>query len=390
MQRREFALLCLGIAAIYVPLSLFPAPDIRIFLVPWLRHIEQAGPIAAFAHPFSNYSPPYLYLLSLASLLRLPELATIKLLSVAGVCWLAWCVGRLAAALDRDPLPAAAITFVIPTVILNGPVLGQCDTFWAGCSVLAVAAAIQSRAGSMAVWAGLGFAFKAQAAFLAPFCLSFVIRKRAWAVVVIPPLVYLAAIIPAWLAGWPLIDLLTVYAHQAAHRSLLSYAPNLWAIPASLYLFDLPHGLVFVAAALAAIAATAYVVLIARNELSESALDAALLSALLIPYLLPNMHERYFFLADILAFMAAYVRRDRISFVIAALVQAGSLLSIIGYVWFLFGPLMAERVLNAVGSLAMTAAVFMSAAVALVSSELLRHRGPKLQKSVSSEASGIL
>jgi Gpi18-like mannosyltransferase len=390
MRRREFALVCLGIAAIYVPLSLFPAPDIRIFLSPWLRHIEQAGPIAAFAHPFSNYSPPYLYLLSLASLLHLPELAAIKLLSIAGICWLAWCVSRLAAAFDRDPLPAAAITFLLPTVILNGPVLGQCDTIWAGCCVLAVAEALKNRASKMAVWAGIGFAFKAQAAFLVPFCLAFVIRKRAWAVMLIPPSMYLAAILPAAFAGWPLADLLTIYAHQAAHPSLLSYAPNLWAIPTSLYLFDLAQGLAFVAAASAAIAAAGYVILVARGDGDLSPLDAALLSALLIPYLLPNMHERYFFLGEVLAFTAAYVRRDRISLVVAVLVQFGSLLSIIGYVWFLFGSLMAERLLNAVGSLAMTAAIFISAAIVLASSGLARQRDRKPHMKGNSEAGGIL
>jgi len=389
MRRREFALVCLGIAAIYVPASLFPAPDIRIFLTPWLRHIEQFGPIGAFAHPFSNYSPPYLYLLSLASLLHWPELAAIKLISVASVCWLSWSVSRLAAAFESDPLPAAAITFVIPTVILNGPVLGQCDTIWAGCCVLAVASAAKGRSGSMGAWAGLGFAVKAQAAFAAPFCLAFVIRKRTWAVILIPPLIYLAAILPASLAGWPITDLLTIYARQASHPSLLSYAPNLWAIPTSLYLFDLPHGLAFLAAVLTAVAAAGYVVLVARNGAGGGPLETALLSALLMPYLLPNMHERYFFLADVLAFVAAYVRRDRISFLIAVLVQLGSFLSTIGYVWFLFGSLMGERVLNAVGSLAMTAAVVLTWAVVLGAPALARKRDTTRQMSINSKAGGI-
>lgn len=389
MRRREFALVCLGVAAIYVPASVFPAPDIRIFLIPWLRHIGAAGPVGAFATPFSNYTPPYLYLLSLFSLFHLPELATIKLLSIVSVCWLAWCVGRLADALDREPLPAIAMTLVLPTVVLNGPVLGQCDSFWAGCCVLAVAAAVRDKADKMAAWAGLGFAFKAQAAFLAPFCLTVVIRKRAWLALVIPPLIYLVAIVPAWLAGWPLIGLLTIYADQAAHHSLLSYAPNLWAIPSSLFLFDLPSALVFVAAALAAIAAAGYVAVVVRSDLRPSALEAALLSSLLIPFLLPNMHERYFYLADVLALTAAYVRRDRTSLAIAILVQAGSLLSIVGYVWFLFGPLMAERVLNAAGSVPMTAAVLMSLAAMLAWSALFRERGSAPRMSAHSQAGRI-
>jgi hypothetical protein len=119
-----------------------------------------------------------------------------------------------------------------------------------------------------------------------------------------------------------------------------------------------------------------------------SRLEVALLSALLIPYLLPNMHERYFFLGDVLAFTAAYVRRDRISLVIALLVQAASFLSIVGYLWFLFGSLMAERLLNAAGSLAMTAAVFIGSAMVLTSAPLRRRDRTRYVKG-SSEVGGI-
>src|SRR5437868_3831707 len=80
MRCRDFVVVLLGVATIYVPVSFFPAPDLRIFLFPWLHHIEVAGPVGVFAHPFANYSPPYLYLLSLFSTFGLPDLWTIKLL----------------------------------------------------------------------------------------------------------------------------------------------------------------------------------------------------------------------------------------------------------------------------------------------------------------------
>jgi len=42
--------------------------DMSRFLVPWFDHIVRHGPIGAFAHPFSDYTPPYLYLLAGVSL----------------------------------------------------------------------------------------------------------------------------------------------------------------------------------------------------------------------------------------------------------------------------------------------------------------------------------
>src|SRR5438128_4742691 len=65
-------------------------PDMGIFLEPWFAHIVHYGPLGAFAHPFSNYEPAYLYLLALVSLAHsvLAPIYLIKLLSVAGTVFL--------------------------------------------------------------------------------------------------------------------------------------------------------------------------------------------------------------------------------------------------------------------------------------------------------------
>jgi hypothetical protein len=356
VSRRDFAMILSGIAAIYLPLSLFPAPDVRIFLIPWLRQISETG----LSVPVGNYSPPYLYLVALFSWAPLPEFVTIKLLSIVGAVWLAGCVGRLVKTLGRDPLPAAAVTLLLPTVSLNGPVLGQADTFWTGCCVLAVAEALKDRSGRVALWAGAAFAFKAQAAFLAPFCLGFIVKRRAWLAFALPPLIYFAAIVPALLAGWPLSNLLTIYVQQA-QITFLGDAPNLWAIPRALGLYGpgaFPLGYV-----LAAVAA-AFVVTRRGDPLL-----IALLSAALIPFLLPKMLERFFFLADVLAFALAYARRDRFSISVAAMFQAGSSLSIIAY-------LMTLPWLNALASLPIGVAVY-----ALISASVKER-----QRSVSAQA----
>src|SRR5438105_56529 len=279
MRWREFVAVAGGAAVIYAPLSSVWAPDLHLFLVPWLQHIEAAVPIGPIAHPFSNYSPPYLYLLSLFSVLGLPYLATIKLLAIAGVAWLAWCVSRLAGTLGSDPFRAAGLTLLLPTVILNGPVLGQCDTLWTGCCVLAVAEAIQDRPYRMAMWAGIGFAFKAQAAFLAPFCIGYIIRKRAWATIKIPPLIYFVAIAPAALAGCPISDLLTIYLRQPLF-SFLGDAPNLWAMPGALHV---PGPTIFPFGY--ALGAAGAVAVVASSIRSRDPVRVALLSALLIPFL---------------------------------------------------------------------------------------------------------
>ena len=91
------------VAAVIAALSLWlhliawptVAPDMIEYVIPWYRHIVETGPVAAFATPFSNYTPAYLYLLAMASLVDpgLAPITVIKLLSVAGTAVLAWSVG---------------------------------------------------------------------------------------------------------------------------------------------------------------------------------------------------------------------------------------------------------------------------------------------------------
>src|SRR5690348_2068771 len=83
------AILLFAVVARAICWSVRP-PDMSIFLEPWFAHIVHYGPIGAFAHPFSNYEPAYLYLLALGSLAHglLAPMTIIKILSVAGTLFL--------------------------------------------------------------------------------------------------------------------------------------------------------------------------------------------------------------------------------------------------------------------------------------------------------------
>src|SRR3954452_6552181 len=72
-------------------------PDMSIFLEPWFAHIVHYGPIGAFAHPFSNYEPAYLYLLAIGSLAYGPLsiMTIIKIISVAGTVFLTFALADL-------------------------------------------------------------------------------------------------------------------------------------------------------------------------------------------------------------------------------------------------------------------------------------------------------
>ena len=79
--------------------------DIWVCYVPWLEHVARAGPLAALGAPFGDYTPPYYYMLALASPLvgHVPSEHIVKLVSLAGTLLLAGAVLHLARTL-RIPI----------------------------------------------------------------------------------------------------------------------------------------------------------------------------------------------------------------------------------------------------------------------------------------------
>ncbi len=323
-------------------------PDMKLYLFPWYEHIVQSGPLGAFAEPFSNYTPPYLYLMAAGSLANgfLSPMTVIKLLAVAGTAFLAFSVATLLKAMGADPKRAASI-FLLPTVFLNAALLGQCDALWAGACVLAVASMIRGRSVAALVWCGVAIAFKAQAAFVAPFFIGVLVGRRTplwqWG---IPPLVYGLLMAPAWLLGWPAADFALIYVRQVEFFSFPGNLANPW-IWGTEFARAAAQNLYFLGYAATAVAAVAIGIFAASSvRRPKVLLLLALLSAMAMPWLLPKMHERYFFLADVLAFTLALALRDRLSIAIAIAVQLTSLLALGAYIYNWPAPALAGSFLG--------------------------------------------
>lgn len=314
--------------------------DFDLFLGPWYAHIAAEGPFRAFAHPFSNYTPPYLYLLALASLAGewLTPLNVVKALSLAGSGFLALALADVLKASGGKARDALWL-FVLPSAVLNAALLAQCDAIWTGASLFAVAAMIRGRTATALAWCGVAIAFKAQSAFVAPFIIGALVSRRAppwqW---LIPPAVWAAFMAPAWLLGWPAANLATIYFRQAAEFDFPGTLANPW-IWGTVFAPGLARSLYPLGYALAAAAAAGIAAMSARAAKNPQAmLPLALLSALTLPYLLPKMHERFLFLADVLALALALDRRDRRSVAIAIAVQLTSLSALISYMYFYLMP----------------------------------------------------
>ena len=85
---------------------------------------------------------------------------------------------------------------------------------------------------------GIAFSIKFQSIYLALLLLVLVLKKVvSWSNLLTIPLVYFVSIIPAWIAGRPIVELLTIYLGQVdVSCGLVQDAPNMYTwLPADMY-----------------------------------------------------------------------------------------------------------------------------------------------------------
>jgi Gpi18-like mannosyltransferase len=330
---------CLAIwSAIYFPLLTFSVSDFNNFVGPWLDYIRLHGGFAALSDDFSEYAPPYLYLLAAVSYFDFPfsDQVLVKLVNAPFVALIGVSVFKLCRHFElsrNTAFVAGCGVLLVPTLGINAFIWGQADTLYTPLLLLSVLMVLKRRP----YWAVGLFAaavsIKLQGIFLAPFFLFAVLAARVpWRAALVAPFVYIASILPAALIGRPLSELVTIYLVQGKFYHQLSMnAPNFYFFLD--YLFGasrnpLVYKVVTVLGLGLASAAGALIGLMgfAHRRVSDRAvLMAATLSMALMPFVLPKMHDRFFFGADMFAYALAWVDRR---FIWAALgLQIGSMLS---------------------------------------------------------------
>jgi len=327
------ALASVAIARALLPIEGPPDSDFTLFLYPWMNAIHHQG-LASIAGGFSEYTPPYIYLLNLAALIEpaVGTVAAVKLVNLPFVISCAWGIGaivrHLTASHERG-IAAAAVTLVCPSLLVNAFAFGQCDAIFAGFLIWFVYFALSERPLLAALMFGLAFAFKAQALFAAPLLGVLLLwRRTAWWHVLLIPATYLAMMVPAGLAGRPWSELLTIYLGQASVMHELSLnAPNPWW-----FLKDVvAYRAGVIAGVVAGIAVAAAIVWRSRALPRSGAviLLIATVSVAVLPWVLPKMTSRYFIVADLLTIALAFVRPQL--WPAAVLIQIGSLVASLSY-----------------------------------------------------------
>ena len=286
--------------------------DYQNFLTRWVDFFRQRGGWRALSEPIGNYNIPYLYFMALFSYSSVKDLYLIKLLSTVFDVLLAYSAMRLVSRLRESAWLRLACFFTVllwPTVFLNSAVWAQCDSIYVALALLGIDLALDDRPLLAMTCMALSFGFKLQAVFILPVCAVLWMQgKFRWYHFLVFPGAYVLLVLPAVIIGRPFMDTVLLYFGQTGSIGTgLNYnSPSVFALIHDVADTD-AAAKAGIAGAFAYMLAVLGVCFIGRRRLNNQAvLAAAVLLAVGIPFLLPHMHDRYFYAADILTLVLAF------------------------------------------------------------------------------------
>lgn len=310
--------LVVAAAALALRLYVFDAisTDYTNFLSRWLAEMRLLPGVGPITTPIGDYNMPYLYYLFFISRTNLYDLYMIKILSVVFDFVLALGAVKLISLFTKNefvPLLAFFGALFAPTLFLNSAYWAQCDGIYTALSVWALYFALSKRPKTSIVFFALAFSFKMQAIFILPVIIFLVLKhKISLKHLVWFPVTFFASLLPSLLCGRSFYDTFSIYIDQtSSYPELTLNCPSFWAL-FSKYDFD-----IFGTAALFLAGAVCFIFIVFvctyKDRLTDTLLfDSAFILVLLMPFFLPRMHERYFYLAEALSLIYVLIHKKRL------------------------------------------------------------------------------
>ena len=283
---------------------------------PWIMDLKEMG-FSYLATDRYDYAPSFVYILWVISKLPINPMASYKTLHIVLDFVAAAVMGKLVSESTGSKTKsfiAYGAMLLVPTIWADSALWAQCDIIFMLFILLSFYYLFREMPNRAMIFYGLAFAFKLQSLFIFPFLVILWVNKKIkiqhflW----IPGL-YLISIIPAWIAGRPLIELINIYMAQGMQDvwSLSIKWANIYQIIGNQY-FLLEYAEAGTWLILGILMCVMFAMAQKRYRITkEFIVQMALFFAILTPFFLPHMHERYGCLADILAILYAMMNRRR-------------------------------------------------------------------------------
>ncbi len=286
--------------------------DYEIAYKQWITDFRAAGGLRGLRGNIGDYSYAYRFLLALICCLPGRDVYLLKLLAIPGDLLVAYYGMRITGVFRKDAAHRTAawmILLFVPTVVLNGAKWGQCDGLYSALMLAALYYGLDRKPWRSVIFGGLAFAMKLQAIFLVPIFAVLLLGGRIkLRHVPLFPAAYLAANLPALIAGHSLYDIVFVYFNQTGMFAgyLCLNAPSVFMLIGNRVTDKAFASTLGTAAAFLWLLLLLAHALVRRKTLTDRHLCRyALAMCVCIPFLLPSMHERYFYMAETLSVACA-------------------------------------------------------------------------------------
>jgi hypothetical protein len=297
----------------------------------WVSHLRENGHFFGFKTFPGNYNAIYMYFLALLSYIPVKyELWLMKIIS----CVFDYICALYSMKLVRQMTGSAKIGLLTygvvlfsPTVFLNSGTWAQCDGMHTAFILMSVFYVLNGKIRSAMACFGVGLSFKLQGIFSFPFfIIIFIYKKISMKNLLFILTGFFSVSVPAWLFGWNPVKCITNYlAGTNLGGPLALGAPSIFSwgnIPGMM-------PVVFLTAMLFCIG------FLIINKISVPSDNTILLLFLFcnfaIPFFLPNMHERYFYIGEIAVLLYSIVNPKR--FWISFFVILPALATYFGYLF---------------------------------------------------------
>lgn len=282
-----------------------------------------------------NYNVVYQYILILLSYIPAYCLYTIKIVSIlfdfitAFGC--ARCLKVLGADAKKQNL-CFTIILLLPTVWLNSSFWAQCDSIYACFIVWSLYCLLKQKNYYALIFLALAFTFKLQAVFVMPVYFIFFIKKKIkFRELFAFPITYFITCIPAMFFEKSFLDICSIYWQQTKE-----YPYMVMNAPSLLGLFEIIQynsilEKICIFAVVAVVCCISFKYWRKKEEITQNeTVSLFMLFAVIVPFLLPHMHDRYFYIADIISILYVFTFGVKRCY-IALLMQSASLICYLQY-----------------------------------------------------------
>ena len=302
--------------AVRMILRVVTTVDWEMYWDPWISDLKRMG-FSYLATDLYDYTPTFVYILWVISKLPLNPMTAYKGIHIVLDFVAAVIMGKIVlqeTGSKTKGIVTYGLMLIVPTIWANSALWAQCDIIFMTFLLLCFYYLFQDRPCLAMFFYGMAFVFKLQTLFIFPFLVILWVNKKVklqhflWI-----PVLYILSIIPAWIAGRPLSELLGIYLAQGAQDvwCLSLKWPNIYMLIGNLH-FLLEYADAGTWLILGILMCILFAMAQKRYRITNTFIvQMALFFAILCPYFLPHMHERYGCLADILAILYAMMNIKR-------------------------------------------------------------------------------